>query len=57
MAEIRLRLCGPSNGYKAVLVPAANDELIFASETAEFYGEGTNGRTRPPSVEGTAKPG
>ncbi|GAA3967004.1 hypothetical protein GCM10022630_04500 [Thermobifida alba] len=39
-AAIRIRLDFAPNGYEAVLVPAANDELIFRSETVWFHGEG-----------------
>ncbi|SDC99831.1 AAA family ATPase [Actinokineospora iranica] len=37
---IKLRLDGAKNGYEALLVPAANDELIFLSETVAFRGAG-----------------
>jgi predicted ATPase len=36
-SRIRLMLTGPPNSYEAVLVPAANDELIFESETVFFH--------------------
>lgn len=36
-SRIRLRLSGPPNTYDAVLLPAANDELIFGSETIFFH--------------------
>lgn len=34
---IRLYLDGPPNSYEAVLVPAANDELVFLTETVYFH--------------------
>ncbi|ANZ36251.1 chromosome segregation protein SMC [Lentzea guizhouensis] len=39
-AHIKLRLNAPPNAYEAVLVPAANDELIFEREAVEFQGLG-----------------
>lgn len=38
--SIRVRLFGAPNSYEAVLMPAAEDELIFGAETAFFHGEG-----------------
>jgi predicted ATPase len=42
--QIRLELDADPNSYEAVLVPAANDELIFESEIVYFQG---GGFTRP----------
>jgi len=39
-SRIRLELDAHPNSYEAVLVPAANDELIFESEFAYFQGDG-----------------
>ncbi len=39
-ARITLSLGFQPNGYKATLVPAARDELIFGEERIWFYGEG-----------------
>jgi predicted ATPase len=35
-SRIKLRLNGPPNSYEAILLPGANDELIFGSETVFF---------------------
>lgn len=39
-ARIRLEVRSGTNGYRAALVPAADDLLVFATEEALFYGEG-----------------
>lgn len=39
-SRIRLELDADPNSYEAVLIPAANDELIFDSEVAYFQGDG-----------------
>ncbi|WP_018684052.1 AAA family ATPase [Actinokineospora enzanensis] len=38
--RIRVGLAGGRNAYEAVLVPAANDELIFEREVVSYQGEG-----------------
>ncbi|UQS21829.1 AAA family ATPase [Amycolatopsis thermalba] len=38
--HIRIRLDASPNAYEAVLVPAANDELIFDREVVYFQGDG-----------------